>query len=281
MTADVRIAFRPDTPPAWKGSAVVTSANVPASVGLGNANVIPLFGANATEQRERRLILGITVPSLVAGPGFASASRLRCGHYYFSAGAGVSEGGSFGSIGGTANANIGLRITVQGYVRQVLQCDFAPGIFRVPPSTDVKVEAIVSRVALGGAFNTLQLFAELVDSCEGPVSRPIESALYSVPVNTVPGDGQISVYLNPYARWFDIQASATFGLATSPVITADGFYGPSIKRDYINNTWFPTGEPVDLGGATASTNTTDRPYYRVTNESTLAKTIVVSQFLEW
>lgn len=272
---EFREVYRPDTPPAWKGSAIIGSTNVPATLGLDNANVVSILGINASEQRERRLILGINVPTLLVGPGYSSANRLRCGSYTFGAGAGVAQIGSY------VNANVGLRMTCTGYTRSTLQCDYAPGIYRIPPCTDVKIEAVISRVVAGGAFTNIQLFAEIVDSCEGPVCRPMEGTVLTVPVNTVPGDGVFSMYLNPYCRWFDFHASATFGLATSPVFTAVATgYGPSIKRDYINNTWFPSGEPVDLGSLSIGVSTS-RPFYTITNESTASKTLQVTQFLEW
>lgn len=276
---DVRIAYRRDTPNPWKGSIGPDDIAIPSSLTLENANYIPIIGMTGQELRERRLSLTVRCsPEVIKYPLYDG--RFRVGGF-FSTSTGAAEIGSYGT-----NANIGFRLTTQGYVQRQLLADFRPGIYRIPPATDIKVELCISRLIAGGInFGDLFFSAEVIDSTDGPVSRPMQSI-----VATVPASANFKLLVNPYARWLDMHAvGGSIGVAASPILTAYGdlsasptSYVPTLYRNYNAGTWFPTGEPIELGGsANNDMDSTPCAVYTIANSGTDSVPVLVTQFLEW
>jgi len=274
-TVQVRETFAKDTPSTWKGSTVISGSNVPSTgTGLQHANVIKLFSAQDLEYRERRLALAFSGAAFsnATASGYAlNAPSTRAGFYFV-----TNPPPNVTPMGSAGRFNLGLRMTCYPS-RLVLLCDAKSGVYRVPPSTEISVDLIVSRPSTSNFISPFSVDANLTDDgSNDQVIRPTQSAMFSIL-----GAQAFDFYLNPLTRWLDTHANVpTFGIAANPVLTLSpntGF-GASILRDYVNNAWFPTGDPVEVFGTSASASG-DPQEYHFSNTDTCD--CVITQFLEW
>lgn len=268
--------FPADVPSAWKASYSILSSDFGASTGLANGTIKPLFSADNLQLRERRLVVTLS-PTTQSGFNALSPAPVMCGGYAVSKPAGFTMLGTL-----QQKVNIGLLIKATGYSQQTLLCDLRSGVYRIPPATNVSVGLLLSRESGGLVSIGSTIAASLVDSTDGPVIRPTQS----FPVQCPAGPDEMTFYLNPMARWIDCHAQCLeFGAATAPIVMlynplgSEG-YQPSIFRDYVNQTWFPSGDPVELFPSSDNTVVTPNAYaLRVLG--TAGADVVVRQFLEW
>jgi len=275
--SDVRIAYRRENPSSWNGLYTVVSADFPTGA-LANGVLTPLFSAINMELRERRLV--VTMNPLGGGVKDAqSPPPLTCGAF------GDSVPGTFTLRASLSRrANVGLKIKCYGNYEQTLLCDLRPGVYRVPPSTSVEVSLLLSRVPTGaGSLSAagLQIAAQLMDTDVGPIIRPTQTQGFAFPA----GPDEISFFLNPLSRWVDVHARcATFGVAGAPILSAYpsgalDAWAPSVLRDYANQTWFPTGDPVEIYPCSDDTSAIPASYAIQTLGG--AGEGVFRQYLEW
>jgi len=268
--------FPDDVPSSWKGSYSVLSSDFGASTGLANGTIKPLFSADNMQFRERRLSISLS-PLTQSGQNALSSAPVMCGAYA------ATKPASFTMLATLQQkVNIGLLIRATGYAQHTLLCDLRSGIYRIPPSTSVSVGLLLSRESGGLVSIGASVSAALVDSLEGPVIRPTQS----FPVQCGAGPDEMTFYLNPLARWIDCHAQCLeFGDAAAPIVMlynplgSEG-YQPSILRDYVNQTWFPSGGPVEIFPSSDSTVIQPQAYaLRVLG--TAGTDVVVRQYLEW
>lgn len=273
-----------DTPSTWKGTLLLPESAFPTTNLLQNANVLPIISTSELELRERRLIVSVlqSVSPAIAGSQQGMPGT-RVGSYFTSLPGSAVVLGSLGR-----RYNLGLRISCKGYASSVMQCDAKQGVYRIPPSTEVNVEAVLSRCNTNGTYSPVQVRVELSDSCDGPVTRPTET----VSLNLEPATLAI-VELNPRVRWIDLIAAGEsfLGSATAPIMQGMpynplaspdlGTLGPMIERNYVDKTWFPSGEPVDLGAGGSCFADNGRGNYQFTNAGTGDAYTQFIQYLEW
>lgn len=277
-------SYPKETPNTWKGALNVEESLFPSSLTLNNAVFRTFLSASDLELRERRLIVSV-LPS--RAPTISGAQPIFSGTRVGSYLDGVSTQKNFGSLG--RQYNLGIRITCSGYTQSVLQCDAKQGTYRIPPCTSISVAAVLSRVtdpADAGVYSPVSIRAELSDSCDGPVVRPTETVALQFATNT-----NCAVLLNPFCRWIDFSAGdSDIGTATAPILTAypdnqvlpllTGL-GPGLRRNYVDLTWFPSGEPIDLGGGVGVFSDYGQAAYRISHTGTGTAYTQFVQYLEW
>jgi len=104
-------------------------------------------------------------------------------------------------------------------------------------------------------------------------------------INFEARDAGFTVWLNTLTRWVDLQAdsfgSDPIGSASAPIVTAASLVGPTIYKNYVSQTWFPSSEPVDIGGGVGNSCDANPGSYTLESTGTAQTYATFTQFLEW
>lgn len=186
----------------------------------------------------------------------------------------IGDGTIAGTQYGVAGACAGFRVTYgAGAALKTAVFDLMNGNFQLPPVTVAHVEMVLWLCAGEAAAVQASVSAAAVVGSTNAPSRPRRSAMFALAASATE-----SLFLAGNARWLDISDDGSqnaIGAAAAPVLRAkaSGFGFPQVVRDYVNKSWFPSGQPVEVQARDVTT-------FDVVNTGTGAAVVTVNQYLE-
>lgn len=171
----------------------------------------------------------------------------------------------------------GLRLSYgSGAFRRVAIFDCMSGQFQIPPCEFVEASVVLWRPFLGAGTFSMAVEATIEDGLTTTPTRATNTCFFSLAAAA-----QETIRLQGGARWLDLADVGipnAIGAAAAPVLKAFSNLtnrGPQIQRDYVNRTWFPSGDPCEIYPELGSLD------LFVRNDGTAnSDSVMVRQFLE-